>query len=134
MDAENAGGARSRLLDSVRTPDGELAAEILAVCPTVALLAGEPYFRSSLPAAALLIIERGLLPAAGRARLRRIAIAASRSATYRLNRRRRSVREITGRRESCAFERSAAERGPMCHSKRRLESRRRWLGVVAGGA
>jgi transposase InsO family protein len=52
VDAENAGGARSRLLESVPSPDGELAAEILAACPTVDVVVGEPYFRSSLPAGA----------------------------------------------------------------------------------
>ena len=61
MDAESAGGARSRLLESVPSPDGEVAAEILAACPTVDVVAGEPYFRSSLPAGALLIVERGFV-------------------------------------------------------------------------
>jgi hypothetical protein len=48
MDAENASGARSRLLESVPSPDGEVAAEILAACPTVDVVAGEPYFDASL--------------------------------------------------------------------------------------
>lgn len=61
MDAENAGGARSRLLESMPSPDGELAAQILAACPTVDIVAGEPYFRSSLPAGTLLIVERGFV-------------------------------------------------------------------------
>jgi hypothetical protein len=61
MGAENASGARSRLLESLPTPDGELAAEILAACPTVEIVAGEPYFRSSLPAGTLLIVERGFV-------------------------------------------------------------------------
>ena len=59
MDAESIGGARSRLLESVPSPDGEVAAEILAACPTVDVAAGEPYFRSSFPARTLLIVERG---------------------------------------------------------------------------
>ena len=61
MDAEHAGGARSRLLESVPSPDGEVAAEILAACPTVDVVAGEPYFRSSLRRGALLIVERGFV-------------------------------------------------------------------------
>ena len=61
MGAENAGGARSRLLESVPWQDGEVAAESLAACPTVDVVAGEPYFRSSLPAGALLIVERGFV-------------------------------------------------------------------------
>lgn len=59
MDAENSGAAQSRLLDSVPSSDGESAAQILAACPTVDVVAGEPYFRSSLPAGTLLIVERG---------------------------------------------------------------------------
>ena len=61
MDAENAGGGRSRLLESVPSPDGELAAQILAACPTVDVVAGEPYFGSSLPAGRLLVVERGFV-------------------------------------------------------------------------
>jgi CRP/FNR family transcriptional regulator, cyclic AMP receptor protein len=61
MDAEHAGGGRSRLLESVPSPDGEVAAEILAACPTVDVVAGEPYFHSSLPAGALLIVEEGFV-------------------------------------------------------------------------
>jgi hypothetical protein len=61
MDAENAGGARNRLLEAVPSPDGEVAAEILATCPTVDVVAGEPYLRSSLPAGALLIVEQGFV-------------------------------------------------------------------------
>jgi CRP/FNR family transcriptional regulator, cyclic AMP receptor protein len=61
MGAENASGARSRLLESVPSPDGEAAAEILAACPTVDVVAGEPYFDASLPAGALLIVERGFV-------------------------------------------------------------------------
>lgn len=41
--------------------DGQAAAEILAACPTIELAAGEPYFRSSLPPGALLIVERGFV-------------------------------------------------------------------------
>ena len=61
MDAENVVGARSRLLESVPSPDGEVAAKILAACPTVDVVAGEPYFHSSLPAGALMIVERGFV-------------------------------------------------------------------------
>jgi CRP/FNR family transcriptional regulator, cyclic AMP receptor protein len=61
MDAENSGAAWSRLLDSVPSSDGESAARILASCPTVDVVAGEPYFRSSLPAGTLLIVERGFV-------------------------------------------------------------------------
>ena len=61
MDAENASGARSRLLESVPSPDGELAARILAGCPAVDVVAGEPYFCSSLPAGAILIVDRGFV-------------------------------------------------------------------------
>ncbi|HUF01827.1 MAG TPA: Crp/Fnr family transcriptional regulator [Gaiellaceae bacterium] len=61
MDAENSGGVRSRLLESVPSPDAELAAHILSACPTVDVVAGEPYFRSSLPAGSLLIVERGFV-------------------------------------------------------------------------
>jgi CRP-like cAMP-binding protein len=61
MDAEDAGDAQSRLLESVPSPDGELAAQILAACPRLDVVAGEPYFRSSLPAGALMIVERGFV-------------------------------------------------------------------------
>jgi CRP/FNR family cyclic AMP-dependent transcriptional regulator len=61
MDAENSGAARSRLLDWVPSSDGALTAEILAACPAVDVVAGEPYFRSSLPAGTLLIVERGFV-------------------------------------------------------------------------
>jgi Crp-like helix-turn-helix domain len=45
----------------VPSPDGEVAADILATCPTVDVVVGEPYFRSSLPAGALLCVERGFV-------------------------------------------------------------------------
>ena len=61
MDAETAAATRSRLLDSVPSSDGESAAQILAACPTVDVVPGEPYFRSSLPAGMLLIVERGFV-------------------------------------------------------------------------
>jgi CRP/FNR family cyclic AMP-dependent transcriptional regulator len=61
MDAENADTALSRLLESVPSSEGESAAQILAACPTVDLVAGEPHFRSSLPAGTLLIVERGFV-------------------------------------------------------------------------
>jgi hypothetical protein len=61
MDAEHAGGGRSRLLESVPSPDGDVAAQILATCPMVDVVAGEPYFHSSLPAGALLIVEQGFV-------------------------------------------------------------------------
>ena len=59
MDAESSD--RSRLLDSVSSSDGESAAQILAACPTVDIVAGEPYFGSSLPAGPLLVVERGFV-------------------------------------------------------------------------
>ena len=49
------------MLESVPSPDGEVAAEILAACPTVDVVAGEPYFDASLPAGALLIVEQGFV-------------------------------------------------------------------------
>lgn len=61
MDAETSNAARSRLLDLVPSSDGELASQILAACPMVDVVAGEPYFRSSLPAGTLLIVERGFV-------------------------------------------------------------------------
>jgi CRP-like cAMP-binding protein len=61
VDAENVVGARSRLLEAVPSPDREVAAEILAACPTVDVIAGEPYFRSSLPVGALMVVERGFV-------------------------------------------------------------------------
>jgi hypothetical protein len=61
MEAEKAGGAPSRLLESLPSPDGEFAAQILAACPTVDVVAGEPYFGSSLPPGTLLIVERGFV-------------------------------------------------------------------------
>jgi hypothetical protein len=61
MNEENASGPRSRLLESVPSPDGASAAQILAGCPTVDVVAGEPYFCSSLPAGVLLIVERGFV-------------------------------------------------------------------------
>lgn len=61
MDAENLAGSRSRLLESAPSPDSEVAAEILAACPTFDVAAGEPYFRSSLPTGALLVVERGFV-------------------------------------------------------------------------
>jgi CRP-like cAMP-binding protein len=61
MDAAKASSARSRLLESVPSPDGGLAAQILAACPTVDVEAGEPYFPPSLPAGALLFVERGFV-------------------------------------------------------------------------
>jgi hypothetical protein len=45
----------------VPSPDGEVAAEILAVCPTVDGVAGEPYFNASLPVGTLLIVEQGFV-------------------------------------------------------------------------
>lgn len=61
MDTENIRGAQSRLLESVPSSDGEVAAEILAACPTVDVVAGEPYFHSSLPAGARVIVEQGFV-------------------------------------------------------------------------
>ena len=53
--------AASRLLDTIPPPDSDLAAEILACCPTVAVEAGEAYFRTSFARAALLVVEEGLV-------------------------------------------------------------------------
>jgi len=61
VDVENVVGARSRLLESVPSPAGEGAAKILAACPTVDVVASEPYFHSSFPAGALMIVERGFV-------------------------------------------------------------------------
>ena len=61
MDAETPGAARSRLLESVPSSDGEFAAQILATCPMVDVVAGEPYFWTSFPDGTLLIVERGFV-------------------------------------------------------------------------
>jgi hypothetical protein len=49
----------TRLLEGLPSHDAAQAAEILSGCPTVRVSAGEPYFRSSFPAAALLLVEEG---------------------------------------------------------------------------
>jgi CRP-like cAMP-binding protein len=49
----------TRLLEGLPSDDAAQAAEILADCPVVAVSAGEPYFRSSFPAASLLLVEEG---------------------------------------------------------------------------
>ena len=61
MDAEHLSGAGNRLLQSLSVPDRKAAAQIMAACPTIEVGAGEPYFRPSLPPAALLIVERGFV-------------------------------------------------------------------------
>jgi CRP-like cAMP-binding protein len=48
------------MVESLPGP-GVDAAQILAACPTLALAAGEPYFRSSLAGGALLIVQRGFV-------------------------------------------------------------------------
>ena len=102
MGAENAGGARSRLLESVPWQDGEVAAESLAACPTVDVVAGEPYFRSSLPAGALLIVERGfvVLRRAGPRMARWLCLPTSRTLHTRMldPKRRRGIRAEVVRR------------------------------------
>jgi biotin operon repressor len=49
----------TRLLEALAPGDSARAAEILAACPAIPVAAGEPYFRSSLPAAALLLLDEG---------------------------------------------------------------------------
>jgi hypothetical protein len=49
----------TRLLEGLPPHDAARAAEILAGCPAVPVSAGEPYFRSSLPPASLLLVEGG---------------------------------------------------------------------------
>jgi biotin operon repressor len=56
---ERRGEGLTRLLERLGREDSAQAAEILAPCPAVPLAAGEPYFRSSLPAAALLLVDEG---------------------------------------------------------------------------
>jgi Crp-like helix-turn-helix domain len=51
--------ALTRLLEGLPSHDAAQAAEILAGCPIVPVSAGEPYFRSSFPAASLLFVEEG---------------------------------------------------------------------------
>jgi CRP-like cAMP-binding protein len=58
---DHATGARRRVLESLPGADGDAAAQILAACPRIELAAGEPYFRSSLPDGALMIVERGFV-------------------------------------------------------------------------
>jgi hypothetical protein len=47
------------LLEGLSPQDAAEATEILGGCPVVAVSAGEPYFSSSLPAAALLLVDEG---------------------------------------------------------------------------
>jgi biotin operon repressor len=53
------GEGLTRLLERLAPGDSARAAEILAACPAMPVAAGEPYFRSSLPAAALLLMDEG---------------------------------------------------------------------------
>jgi biotin operon repressor len=56
---ERRGEGLTRLLERLAPGDSARAAEILAACPAMRVAAGEPYFRSSLPAAALLLVDEG---------------------------------------------------------------------------
>jgi len=56
---EYEGDGIARLLEDLAPRDAESAAEILAGCPALRIEAGEPYFRSSLPDAALLLVDEG---------------------------------------------------------------------------
>jgi hypothetical protein len=53
--------AASHLVDGIRPPDSERAAEILGRCPTVVVDAGETHFPTSFAQAALLVVEEGLV-------------------------------------------------------------------------
>ena len=53
------GKGLAHLLGGLAPGDAERAAEILGRCPVVGIEAGEPYFRSSLPEAALLLVDDG---------------------------------------------------------------------------
>ena len=49
------------LLAGLSASEGEQAAEILASCTVIELDAGAPYFRASLPPAALLVVDEGFV-------------------------------------------------------------------------
>lgn len=56
---ERAADGLARLVEGFAPGDAERAVEILGGCPVVSIKAGEPYFRSSLPEAALLLVDEG---------------------------------------------------------------------------
>jgi CRP-like cAMP-binding protein len=56
---EREGEGLTRLLEGLETRDAERAAEILAGCSIVPVPAGEPFFHSSFPGAALLLVVEG---------------------------------------------------------------------------
>lgn len=58
MDGRGGQGA-TRVLETLERDDADEAAVILARCPAVDVSAGEPHFRSSLPPAALLLVDEG---------------------------------------------------------------------------
>jgi biotin operon repressor len=53
------GDGLARLLQGMARSDAERAADVLAGCSAVQIGAAEPYFRFSLPAAALLLVDQG---------------------------------------------------------------------------
>jgi CRP/FNR family transcriptional regulator len=58
MDGRGGQGA-TRVLEALEHYDADEAAVILARCPAIHVSAGEPHFRSSLPPAALLLVDEG---------------------------------------------------------------------------
>jgi CRP-like cAMP-binding protein len=72
---EREGEGLTPLLEGLAPRDAERATEILGGCPKISVAAGEPYFRSSFPGAALLLVVDGfsVLRLAG-ANLRRSVI------------------------------------------------------------
>src|SRR5215218_4359793 len=50
-----------RFLVALRVADSQHADAIRAACPTIDLEAGEPYFRNSFPADALLVVDDGFV-------------------------------------------------------------------------
>jgi CRP-like cAMP-binding protein len=69
---ERHGQGVTRLLEGLGTDDVEAAAEILTRLPVIRVRAGEPHFRSSLPAGSLLLVDEGFsvlrIPRPGAAR------------------------------------------------------------------
>ena len=57
--SENSGGGLARLVDGLAAEEAERAAAALAGCPAARIEAGAPYFRTSLPGAALLLVDDG---------------------------------------------------------------------------
>jgi CRP/FNR family transcriptional regulator, cyclic AMP receptor protein len=56
---ERRGQGVTRVLEALELRDADEAAAIVARCPAIDVSAGEPYFRSSLPPAALLLVDEG---------------------------------------------------------------------------